>query len=216
MILKSTFKFSKSNLKTFKENAIPIEVSRLNIEKLLDKVQNSKSYDSYIDCFEDFLRANPNAVRLNENLIKDGEFYIKSELLEDCNTSKHVLERLKQLNIDMAPEFVNSKSNNVGFGVTVMKIDGSKNGRLLKYSQNKSLISSVAKKKAYEQLVKLANMDIVNADILNHSEVLKVVNGRIICEDWSNLCSKNNFLMTYMPEGTPFDITNKLYEIIYK
>lgn len=216
MIIKNMFKFNKSNIKTFNEPAKLVEKSTLNFENLLKNIQNSKSYDAYVDCFEDYLHANPKAVRLNENLIKDGEYYIKSEFLEDSNNSKIILEHLKDLNIDMAPEFVNSTSNNMGFAATVMKIKGTDKGEILNYSQNKDSVSALSKKKAYEQLVKLANQNIVNVDILRHPEVLKISEGRIFCEDWSNLCSKNIFLQTYIPEGNVFDILKKIHEIIYK
>lgn len=216
MIIKNMFKFNKSNIKTFNEPAKLVEKSTLNFENLLKNIQNSKSYDAYVDCFEDYLHANPKAVRLNENLIKDGEYYIKSEFLEDSNNSKIILEHLKHLNIDMAPEFVNSTSNNMGFAATVMKIKGTEKGEILNFSQNKDSVSALSKKKAYEQLVKLANQNIVNVDILRHPEVLKISEGRIFCEDWSNLCSKNIFLQTYIPEGNVFDILKKIHEIIYK
>ena len=64
----------------------------------------------------------------------------------------------------------------------------------------------------------LLKMDIVNTDILNNPEVLKVVKGaqaRIVCEDWSNLCTTNEYLMNYAPDKDYFYLVQKLHDIIY-
>ena len=53
MIIKNMFKFNKSNIKTFNEPAKLVEKSTLNFENLLNNIQNSKSYDAYVECFED-------------------------------------------------------------------------------------------------------------------------------------------------------------------
>ena len=72
--------------------------------------------------------------------------------------------------------------------------------------------------KAYKELAELLKINIVNIDILNNPEVLKVVKGvqpRIVCEDWSHLCTINEYLMNYAPDKDYFYLVQKLHDIIY-
>lgn len=218
MIFKNTLiqnNYNNNNV-SFNASTKIIDSSEISIAQLLKKIQNTTSYDKYLECFEDYIKTRSNAIKINENLIKDNEYYIKSEFLPDSINTKFILELLKENKIDMAPEFVNSVSNNTGFAVTVMKMPGIKNYTPLNYMQNKNIANEEIKRNAYNQLVKLANMDIINIDILKHPEVLQFTPNKIFCEDWSNLCTKKEFLMNYLPDDNYFEILKKLNEIIYK
>ena len=102
--------------------------------------------------------------------------------------------------------------------VTMTKIPGAVKGNLVPYFESRRAVPLSAKHDAYKELLELLKLDIVNIDILNNPEVLKVVNGaqpRIVCEDWSNLCSVNEYLMNFAPDKDYFYLVNKLRDIIY-
>lgn len=188
------------------------------IQKLLKKISNSVSYDQYQECLDNYVKSNNSAIYLNDNLIKDKEYYLKSEFLSDSLNTGYILKKIQNKGLTVSPEYVDTVSNNIGFAVTLLKIPEASNAPLLKFVENKNLVTKEAKQKCYKDLINLLNMDIVHLDILRHPEVLKIVPNskeRIVCEDWSNLCTRNEYLMNFAPDDTYFDIVKKLHNIIF-
>ena len=176
------------------------------------------SLSQYQDTFNQYMTLNPSAVRVHENLIKDNDLYYKAEFLLDSKLSEQILTFLNRRGFTIVPQFVKSSTNNIGYSVTMTKIPGAMKGNLLSYSESRRAVPLSAKHNAYKELLELLKLDIVNIDILNNPEILKVVKGaqtRIVCEDWSNLCTTNEYLMNFAPDKDYFYLVNKLYDIIY-
>ena len=217
MIKYTEYKLNSNNNVSFNAGKLP-EASALKADRFLKRLSETMSLSQYHDTFNQYMALNPSAVRVHENLIKDNDLYYKAEFLLDSKLSEQILIFLNRRGFKIVPQFVKSSTNNIGYSVTMTKIPGAVKGNLVPYFESRRAVPLSAKHDAYKELLELLKLDIVNIDILNNPEVLKVVNGaqpRIVCEDWSNLCSVNEYLMNFAPDKDYFYLVNKLRDIIY-
>ena len=217
MIKYTEYKLNNNNNVSFNAGKLP-EASALKADRFLKRLSETMSLSQYHDTFNQYMALNPSAVRVHENLIKDNDLYYKAEFLLDSKLSEQILTFLNRRGFKIVPQFVKSSTNNIGYSVTMTKIPGAVKGNLVPYFESRRAVPLSAKHDAYKELLELLKLDIVNIDILNNPEVLKVVKGaqpRIVCEDWSNLCSVNEYLMNFAPDKDYFYLVNKLRDIIY-
>lgn len=217
MIKYTEYKLNNNNNVSFNAGKLP-DTSALKSDRFLKRLSETMSLSQYQDTFNQYMTLNPTAVRVHENLIKDNDLYYKAEFLLDSKLSEQILTFLNRRGFTIVPQFVKSSTNNIGYSVTMTKIPGAMKGNLLSYSESRRAVPLSAKHNAYKELLELLKLDIVNIDILNNPEILKVVKGaqtRIVCEDWSNLCTTNEYLMNFAPDKDYFYLVNKLYDIIY-
>lgn len=217
MIKYTEYKLNSNNNVSFNAGKLP-EASALKADRFLKRLSETMSLSQYHDTFNQYMALNPSAVRVHENLIKDNDLYYKAEFLLDSKLSEQILTFLNRRGFKIVPQFVKSSTNNIGYSVTMTKIPGAVKGNLVPYFESRRAVPLSAKHDAYKELLDLLKLDIVNIDILNNPEVLKVVKGaqpRIVCEDWSNLCSVNEYLMNFAPDKDYFYLVNKLRDIIY-
>ena len=212
MIKYTEYKLNSNNNVSFNAGKLP-EASALKADRFLKRLSETMSLSQYHDTFNQYMALNPSAVRVHENLIKDNDLYYKAEFLLDSKLSEQILTFLNRRGFKIVPQFVKSSTNNIGYSVTMTKIPGAVKGNLVPYFESRRAVPLSAKHDAYKELLDLLKLDIVNIDILNNPEVLKVVKGaqpRIVCEDWSNLCSVNEYLMNFAPDKDYFYLVNKL------
>ena len=217
MIKYTEYKLNSNNNVSFNAGKLP-EASALKADRFLKRLSETMSLSQYHDTFNQYMALNPSAVRVHENLIKDNDLYYKAEFLLDSKLSEQILTFLNRRGFKIVPQFVKSSTNNIGYSVTMTKIPGAVKGNLVPYFESRRAVPLSAKHDAYKELLDLLKLDIVNIDILNNPEVLKVVKGaqpRIVCEYWSNLCSVNEYLMNFAPDKDYFYLVNKLRDIIY-
>lgn len=178
---------------------------------LLEKVKNAESYRQYWDILQKYA-ASPDVTVISSDTIKNKSFYIKSAAEADIDYLKTILQGLEKKQIYIAPKFVGSALSKEGFGIAVLKIDGTDSGELIPMAQGYHLLEQKSKKSAYSDINKIIQLGIANAKILDKSG-LKITPDRphqLVCEDWQNLYPIKNCSKQEINE-----IINKLHNIIF-
>lgn len=178
---------------------------------LLEKVKNAESYQQYWDILQKYA-ALPDVTAISNDTLKNKSFYIKFAAGVDIDYLKTILQGLEKKQICIAPKFVASALSKEGFGIAVLKIDGTNSGELIPLSQGYHLLEQKSKKSAYSDINKIIKLGIANAKILDKSG-LKITPDkphRLVCENWQNLYPINNYSKSEINE-----IIKKLHNIIF-
>jgi hypothetical protein len=190
-----------------------------SLSKFLDEIMDSDSYEKFQNAIKKLLVTDKNAKYVDVNLIKSGDYFFKIDLARDSKNTGLILKALKEKGISIIPEYIKTVENKDGFGLTVMKIDGAKNGDLLSYDKNHHLLTIEAKDKAYNDIKYLMNIGIINPEIFEKPNQLKIVPGiphKIVCENWSCLKTLDDYLLEYAPESSKEKLLEEIKRKIYK
>ncbi len=189
------------------------------LTKFLEKIKLTTSYEQFSRILEAYTKTDNNAKKIDTNLIKSGEYYIKSEFSRDSETTGQILKILHDKGITIIPEYVKTISNKNGYAVTVTKIKGAGKGELLDFDKYYHILTPEAKEKAMQDIELMAKLGLINPAILKDPKGLKIVPElpyRIVCEDWSDLKTTDDYLMLFNPNGSVSGVLNEANQRIFK
>ena len=189
-----------------------------HLDDLLSNIEKTKNYKEFWTVIEKYQNKRPGVIKVGPNMLKDGEYLIKTGIEADTEYDKTILKALADKGIKMAPQFVKSANTKEGFSVSVLRIDGAKSGELLDYNKSYRLLSDDAKKAAYNELKNLTKLGIVNLDIINKNG-LKITPdnpNRIVCDNWTNLCPVESYYCENSKTGARMNVMNKIYKILFQ
>ncbi len=190
-----------------------------SMQKFLDEVMASDSYEKFQNAIQRFLATNKNATYVDTNLIRSGNYFFKMDLAKNSKNTGLILKALKEKGISIIPEYIKTVANKDGFCLTITKIDGLNGGNLLDYGKNHHLLTIEAKDRAYNDIKCLMNMGIVNPEIFRKPDGLKIVSEapyRIVCENWSGLKTLDDYLVEYAPESSKEKLLEEIKRKIYR
>lgn len=201
----------KSDKMSAREQSMPKD-----IEDILNNVKIAKSYTDYWNIIDTQITQNPTFEKIDDNTFKKNEYYIKIAQDIDAEYDKRVLGGLRAKGITIAPEYIDSATTKEGFGLVVLKIDGTQNGHLIDYNKGFHLLEKNEKKEIYSQLQQLTKLGIANIDILNGNS-LKITPDsphRVIAVDWRNLCQIQEYISD-SENSTRMVLLKKIYNKIF-
>lgn len=202
----------KAGITSEKEQPLPKDIG-----DILNSIKNADSYQDYWNIIDTQIAQNPAFEKIDDNTYKKDEYYIKASPEIDAEYDKMVLSGLKAKGITIAPEYIDSAVSKEGFGLTVLKIKGTKNGNLIDYNKGQHLLDKNEKKAIYSQLQKLTKIGIANIDILN-GKALKITPDkphRVVANNWSNLCQIKEYASA-SEESSRMIILKKIYDKIFQ
>lgn len=204
----------------FYNTALSLKEQKDLITCYLEKIKLTTDYEQFRRVLDLLLKKDKNAKLIDHNFIKSGEYYLKTQFTADSRNLTNVLQYLKEdKGISIIPDVIESVSNKGGYAITVTKIPGGGNGELLDFDKYYHILTPETKAEAFKSLECLTELGIVNPAIMKDPKGLKIVPSlpyKIVCEDWYDLRSTDDYILTFSPNSSKADILNELKNKIYK
>lgn len=212
-----------------------LKLNNLKVEKSVPNYSASKEFDFVIDKFFADISKTKSFEAFDRVLVKfckdyklkpdydlgmiklDKGCYIKPGLTNDINNVKIILDHLDSNGIDIAPKFVKAASNGNGASIALLQFPNTETKNLANFVDNRNIVPRSIKDKLYTQLLKLNELGIVNVPILQDNSSLKIAmpSGKVICENWCDLRTPDNYFLNFAPEENIFSLLKHYKDLVY-
>lgn len=184
------------------------------IEDLLREAETKSDYSGFLKVFNDCSKEHNELLQINNNWYKNGDMYIWVTHRENASFYKTRLPVLTEYGMTISPIYCDSTSGK-GFAAIALEIPNTTSGDLLPFNETYHLLSNQEKNKAYENILRLAELGFFNPDFLD-ADVLGITpdesGHRIVVMNWT----KGKICPIYDYQTAKKEICSKAYNLIFK
>lgn len=184
------------------------------IEDLLREAETKTDYPEFLKVFNDCLKERNEFLQINNNWYKTGDMYIWVTHRKNVAFYKTRLPVLTEYGMTISPIYCDSTSGK-GFAAIVLQIPNTTSRDLLSFDEAYHLLSNQEKSKAYEDVLRLAELGFFNPDLLD-ADALRITpdesRHQIVVMNWT----KDKICPIYDYQTAKKEICIKAYNLIFE